>query len=141
MRWIASDDPNFPYKPLEVNATSVVHSRGMELLQNPVFNKGTAYSVAERERLGVRGLLPPQVLPVSRQMARVMDRYWHGSDFISPEEIESGGITHEHTRKWLVLSELQVGWLVVVGGGGGGGGGGLLEAALYAFDSSRVDSE
>lgn len=122
MRWIASDDPNFPYKPLEVNATSVVHSRGMELLQNPVFNKGTAYSVAERERLGVRGLLPPQVLPVSRQMARVMDRYWHGSDFISPEEIESGGITHEHTRKWLVLSELQVGCVCVCGGGGALGG-------------------
>lgn len=41
-------------------------------------------------------------------MARTMDRYWHGSDFIDPEEIEAGGITHEHTRKWQVLTDLQV---------------------------------
>ncbi len=31
---------------------------------------------------------------------------WRGSP--APVQIESGGVTHEHTRKWLYLQELQV---------------------------------
>jgi hypothetical protein len=42
------------------------------------------------------------------QLARATDRYWHGQDYIDPSQIESGGVTHEHTRKWLYLQELQV---------------------------------
>ena len=49
------------------------------------------------------------------QMARIMDQYWHGSDYIDPSQVESGGVTHEHTRKWEILQHLQVGvfWWVV----------------------------
>ena len=42
------------------------------------------------------------------QMARIMDQYWHGSDYIDPSQVESGGVTHEHTRKWEILQHLQV---------------------------------
>jgi hypothetical protein len=42
------------------------------------------------------------------QMARLMDQYWHGSDYIDPSQVESGGVTHEHTRKWEILQHLQV---------------------------------
>jgi hypothetical protein len=43
------------------------------------------------------------------QMARIMDQYWHGSDYIDPSQVESGGVTHEHTRKWAILQNLKVG--------------------------------
>ena len=35
---------------------------GLELLQNPFLNKGTAFTEAERDGLKLRGLLPPRVL-------------------------------------------------------------------------------
>ena len=35
--------------------------RGVKLLHDPVRNKGTAFTAAEREALGLRGLLPPRV--------------------------------------------------------------------------------
>ena len=35
--------------------------RGVKLLHDPVRNKGTAFTEAERDLLGLRGLLPPRV--------------------------------------------------------------------------------
>ncbi len=35
--------------------------RGAELLHDPLLNKGTAFTEAERDALGLRGLLPPHV--------------------------------------------------------------------------------
>ena len=34
----------------------------------------------------------------------------HACPLMAGPQIESGGVTHEHTRKWLYLQELQVGW-------------------------------
>lgn len=85
----------------------VVHQRGMDLLHTPTLTKGTCFSPLERERLGLRGLLPPVALGVDHQVARLAESYWHGSDFINPEEIKGSGITHEHTRKWMFLTDLQ----------------------------------
>ena len=39
--------------------------RGVKLLHDPVRNKGTAFTQAERELLGLRGLLPPRALPAT----------------------------------------------------------------------------
>ncbi|MEE4359677.1 MAG: NAD-dependent malic enzyme [Desulfococcaceae bacterium] len=46
---------------------------GMELLRNPFLNKGTAFTEREREMLGLRGLLPPRVLSMEEQCARVLE--------------------------------------------------------------------
>jgi len=48
---------------------SVKIPRGRTLLQNSVLNKGTVFSAAEREALGLQGLLPPRVFsPADRAL-------------------------------------------------------------------------
>ncbi len=49
--------------------------RGMQLLQDPVFNKGTAFTAAERDGLGLRGLLPPRICSQDEQVARVLENF------------------------------------------------------------------
>ena len=46
--------------------------KGVDFLRNRFTNKGTAFTAEEREALGVRGLLPPQVETLPDQM----DRYY-----------------------------------------------------------------
>jgi malate dehydrogenase (oxaloacetate-decarboxylating)(NADP+) len=48
---------------------------GVDWLHNPVFNKGTAFTEAERDALGLRGLLPPHVLTMEQQAQRVMENF------------------------------------------------------------------
>ncbi|MFO0092749.1 MAG: NAD-dependent malic enzyme, partial [Gemmatimonadaceae bacterium] len=46
--------------------------RGAALLNDPELNKGTAFTEAEREALGLRGLLPPRVMTQDEQVARIL---------------------------------------------------------------------
>ena len=46
--------------------------RGVKLLHDPVHNKGTAFTDAERDTLGLRGLLPPRVCSPAEQELRVL---------------------------------------------------------------------
>jgi malate dehydrogenase (oxaloacetate-decarboxylating)(NADP+) len=46
--------------------------RGVKLLHDPVRNKGTAFTDAERDKLGLRGLLPPRVCSPAEQEQRVL---------------------------------------------------------------------
>jgi len=46
--------------------------RGAALMQDPLLNKGTAFSAAERDALGLRGLLPPRVASQIDQQRRVL---------------------------------------------------------------------
>ncbi len=46
--------------------------RGLDVLRDPLLNKGTAFSEKERDALGLRGLLPPHVLSQVEQMARFL---------------------------------------------------------------------
>ena len=47
--------------------------RGMSLLHSPAYNKGTAFTLEEREVLGLRGLLPPGVLTQGQQVQRILE--------------------------------------------------------------------
>lgn len=47
--------------------------RGVELLHDPHLNKGTTFTEAERDALGLRGLLPPRVVSPEVQVSRVLD--------------------------------------------------------------------
>jgi malate dehydrogenase (oxaloacetate-decarboxylating)(NADP+) len=45
---------------------------GISLLEDPILNKGTAYTQSEREQLGLLGLLPDAVEDIDRQVERVL---------------------------------------------------------------------
>lgn len=49
--------------------------RGSDLLHDPRANKGTGFTDAERDALGLRGLLPPRVTTQAEQQARVLENY------------------------------------------------------------------
>ena len=44
---------------------------GLQLMHDPLLNKGTAFTEAERDAFGLRGLLPPAVVSQERQVERV----------------------------------------------------------------------
>ena len=55
---------------------------GHDLLLDPLLNKGTSFPMEERERLGIRGLVPPRLpeakteAALAKQVKRIMRRYF-----------------------------------------------------------------
>ena len=52
-----------------------VEERGRQLLSDSLLNKGTAFTLEEREAFGLRGLLPPQPSTLEEQLARVRSQW------------------------------------------------------------------
>ncbi|MCW2917201.1 MAG: NAD-dependent malic enzyme [Actinomycetia bacterium] len=53
----------------------VTPARGLEVLENPLLNKGTAFSRKERAELGLGGLIPPVVETLEGQAHRAYAQY------------------------------------------------------------------
>lgn len=49
--------------------------RGISLIQDPRWNKGTGFTQRERDTLGLQGLLPPRVLTIEEQLLRVRHNF------------------------------------------------------------------
>jgi malate dehydrogenase (oxaloacetate-decarboxylating)(NADP+) len=56
---------------MKISQGAVAH--GVNLLQDPLRNKGTAFTEIERDALGLRGLLPPHIHTQDEQMARFLE--------------------------------------------------------------------
>jgi len=54
--------------------------RGSALMEDPLLNKGTAFSEEERDELGLRGLLPPHVTNLEDQVHRTFEAYRRKKD-------------------------------------------------------------
>jgi malate dehydrogenase (oxaloacetate-decarboxylating)(NADP+) len=52
-----------------------VTKRGIEILNDPWLNKGTAFTFQERQALGLSGLLPPFRANMDDQVKRIMENY------------------------------------------------------------------
>ncbi|KAF3327881.1 NAD-dependent malic enzyme isoform [Carex littledalei] len=80
----------------------IVHKRGTDILHDPWFNKDTAFPLTERDRLGLRGLLPPRVMSFEQQYERFMNSYRslkHNTQG-EPESVVS-------LAKWRILNRLH----------------------------------
>lgn len=62
-------------RPAPASATPSPLPRGRDLLRDPTLNKGTAFTEAERDAFGLRGLLPPHVATQDEQLARVLENF------------------------------------------------------------------
>jgi malate dehydrogenase (oxaloacetate-decarboxylating) len=71
---IATASPSSPLTKLSS------HLRGHVLLEIPSLNKGTAFTLPERQALGLDGLLPPVVEAIEEQSARAYKAYLRKPD-------------------------------------------------------------
>jgi len=89
----------------------VVRKKGKSLLTDPLFNKGLGFPRAERDRLGIRGLLPSQMLKEDEQEEVIMAEYqqgWASRAAQEPDdEIIKSGVNPDNIRKWKVLQSVQ----------------------------------
>jgi malate dehydrogenase (oxaloacetate-decarboxylating) len=60
-----------------------VRARGNAVLATPMINRGTAFTVPEREQLGLVGLLPPGVSTLEGQLRRVYGQYQRQPDALA----------------------------------------------------------
>lgn len=49
---------------------------GTALLKNPLYNRGTGFTKAEREAFSLCGLLPPRVLSMEQHAARILENFY-----------------------------------------------------------------
>lgn len=69
-----------------------IDARGVDVLDNPLLNRGTAFTPTEREALGLHGLLPSVVETIEEQAARSYEQFkMLGSDIF----------------KWAFLTQLH----------------------------------
>lgn len=84
-------------RPIEHDAVTgeeyiAVLARGEDVLREPLTNKGTAFSAAECEDLGLDGLVPPAIQTMDQQLARVYENF---------------RATHTPIERYIHLNSLQ----------------------------------
>jgi malate dehydrogenase (oxaloacetate-decarboxylating) len=95
-------------------------ARGMAVLNSPILNKGTAFTEEERESLGLRGLLPPDVSTLDAQVKRAYIQYERLPDALSKNvyltalhdrnEVLFYKLFSEHLREMIpIVNDLTVG--------------------------------
>jgi len=89
----------------------IVHKKGFNLISDPLYNKGLAFPHTERDRLGIRGIVPPATLQINEQHEIVMQEFntgWAARAASNPnDEIIKSGVNPDDIRKWNVLQNLQ----------------------------------
>ncbi|KAL1216938.1 NAD-dependent malic enzyme 1 [Cardamine amara subsp. amara] len=86
----------------EGHRPTIVHKQGLDILHDPWFNKGTAFTMTERDRLELRGLLPPNVMDSEQQIQRFM------TDLKRLEKQARDGPSDPNAlAKWRILNRLH----------------------------------
>jgi len=89
----------------------IVRKKGKNLLSDPIFNKGLGFPRTERDRLSIRGLVPPSTLDMEEQMDVLMAEYLQGwaarAEQEPDDEIIKSGVNPDNIRKWKVLQSVQ----------------------------------
>ncbi|OFW43475.1 MAG: NAD-dependent malic enzyme [Acidobacteria bacterium RIFCSPLOWO2_12_FULL_67_14b] len=90
-----------------------VDMRGEPLLRDPFTNKSTAFTAAEREALGLDGLVPPAISTIDQQLARVyenyrvkqtpLERYIHLASLQDRNETLFFRLVHDHIAEMMPI--------------------------------------
>ena len=108
-------------KPLKDDlACHETRLRGLAILNSPVLNKGTAFSVQERKSLCLTGLLPPDICSLETQVKRAYVQYGRLPDSLSKNiylttlhdrnEVLFFRLFSEHLREMIpIVNDLTVG--------------------------------
>ena len=94
--------------------------RGLAVLNSPLLNKGSAFTAAERNALGLGGLLPPEISTLGAQVKRAYIQYERLPDALSKNiyltalhdrnEVLFYRLLSEHLREMIpVVNDLTVG--------------------------------
>jgi len=95
-------------------------ARGLDVLNSPLLNKGTAFTVEERKELGLTGLLPPEFSTLAAQAKRAYIQYERLPDALSKNtyltalhdrnEVLFYRLFSEHLREMIpIVNDLTVG--------------------------------
>ncbi|CAL5397885.1 unnamed protein product [Camellia sinensis] len=87
----------------------IVHKRGTDILHDPWFNKDTGFPLTERDRLGLRGLLPPRVISFEQQYDRFSKFNTHYVESYRSLEKNTQGQQEGvvSLAKWRILNRLH----------------------------------
>ncbi|KAL4354981.1 hypothetical protein GQ457_06G032170 [Hibiscus cannabinus] len=81
----------------------IIHKRGDAILHDPWINKETGFPLTERNRLGLRGLLPPRVISFEQQYVRFMESY-RSLEKNTQKETDTSAVA---LAKWRILNRLH----------------------------------
>jgi len=95
-------------------------ARGLDVLNSPMLNKGTAFTLAERKNLCLTGLLPPEISSLDTQVRRAYLRYGRLPDALGKNiyltalhdrnEVLFYRLFSEHLREMIpIVNDLTVG--------------------------------
>jgi malate dehydrogenase (oxaloacetate-decarboxylating) len=98
-------------------------ARGLAVLNSPVLNKGTAFTLDERKALGLTGLVPPDINTLEDQVKRAYIQYERLPDALSKNiyltalhdrnEVLFYRLFSEHLREMIpIVNDLTVGMAV-----------------------------
>src|SRR6202165_2376860 len=68
---------------LDGDSCYTTKARGMAVLTTPLLNKGSAFTVEERDALGLTGLLPPVISTLEAQVTSAFAQYQQLPDAVS----------------------------------------------------------
>lgn len=91
-----------------------VEPRGVDLLRQPLLNKGTAFSVDERDRYGLHGLLPTHVETIEQRVARVRSQLDYAPTDLAKHVLVRGVQDYDETLFLRLLVEDVSGLLPIV---------------------------
>ena len=84
--------PPYELTPTAGGVVARIHARGSAVLASPTINRGTAFTLEEREALGLTGRLPTAVSTLDGQVRRVYGQYRAQTDDL---------------RRWVYLANLR----------------------------------
>lgn len=77
----------------------------MGIVHDPLVNKGTGFDLAERDRLRIRGLVPPRMLPLEVQAEKILQTFRSEPDDMAKNQYLSGLQDRNETLFYKVLMD------------------------------------